>query len=666
MSQLTVEQMVQLAKQSKSESSKQKSISVDDMVALAKSNKPTKDLGTLPAMKFEVDIGKPSAAKSFILGAANEVGGGINQLVSGAKDLGSSAINRLLGTNLKTNRYDEVTQEIKAVDGAYEKSRAKAGQTGTDGWRTAGSITASIPMMTGGVGKTLVSTAAKSGALGALVGGAQFAGGKDRRISNIQSGALGGAAGGVIGKKIGDGVTRIVNAKKGNYRDDVKEIIEQGEKHGIRTSVGDVGRNPLVRKAEVQMEELPLIGTAGFRKAQHDEAQVAANTVVDKLKSKLDDVDFKSIPQIQASASAGDKNAIRILGVVNGAGDDTGKILQAAAEIKGWRGQRVASQMYDRVQKLAGDGAIAPNKTVQAIDNIIANDSKVIPNTDLQKELLAIRKTLGDMNIKKDFREMRAVQSRLGEIGEEWGRQGKSTSNFTAIRTAIDDDIIDFAQSSGNTRLFGELKRANALYGRLQEGKDKALTASMKSDTPDEIFEKFMKAGKGDRAANFYKNLDPKGRAALRYQMAQNALDKATNISKESFSPAKFAQELERVSEPYGKIFSGADKAQMDGFVKLMRHVERAGHYMENPPTGNRLTPLALAGATTATAMTNAPLALFGVGSTYGMSKLFTTETGKRILLASKDLPPDSPKLAYLLKQAQKLASTTGAVAATE
>ena len=45
---------------------------------------------------------------------------------------------------------------------------------------------------------------------------------------------------------------------------------------------------------------------------------------------------------------------------------------------------------------------------------------------------------------------------------------------------------------------------------------------------------------------------------------------------------------------------------------------------------------------------------------------LFTTESGKRILLAAKDLPPNSPKMANLLMHAQKLAAVGGANAAKD
>lgn len=605
-----------------------------------------------------------------------DVGAGMDDIYSGiaqgaeyVADGIRGATNKALGTNFDTNRYEKYTKYKADEKKTYEQARKESG-AGMNVGRFIGQTVATAPVagLSKGYGAAKVLSGAgaritaQNAATGALVGGVGFAENAEQRKQNIKSGAIGGAVGGVVAKKIGDGVTKAINVKQGRLTPVAQEIDDLGKQFGVKTTVGDIGRNPLVQKTEVTMESIPFVGTSKFRQNQQTQVKDAAVKVVEQLKTKLDDVDYKAIPQIQRAANAGDKNATRILSVVNDAGDDTGKILQAAAEIKNWRGQRVASQMYDRVQNLAGDGAIAPNKTVQAIDDIIANDSKVTPNAELQKELLDIRKNLVDLNIKKDFKEMRAVQSRLGEVVDEWGRQGKSTSAFTKVRTAIDNDLLDFAQSSGNNKLFGELKRANAMYVQLQSGKDKAFANATRSIEPDQIFNQFVKMGKGDKAANFYKNLDPKGQAALRYQMAQNALDKATNESTGAFSPAKFAFEFERMNAPYSNIFRGGDKAQMDGFVKLMRHVERAGQYAENPPTGNRVIPALLGGAAVLE-----PTAIATTGALSGTMKLlFTTEAGKRILLAAKDLPPGSTGLTNLFNAAQKLAVAGGATAASK
>ena len=78
---------------------------------------------------------------------------------------------------------------------------------------------------------------------------------------------------------------------------------------------------------------------------------------------------------------------------------------------------------------------------------------------------------------------------------------------------------------------------------------------------------------------------------------------------------------------------------------------------MENPANGSRLVGVAIGG----TAMANLPLALKAAGASAIAKVLFTTKAGKQILLASKDLPPNSPKLENLLKQSQQLAMSVGA-----
>ena len=607
--------------------------------------------------------------ESGLLGLA-DIGVPVVQAAEYAADGIRGGINKVFGTNLETDRYEKLTKSYKNIDDNHNTVR-KANKQGADVTRMGANMLLTAPIAgLGGTLKSGVPLVSKAGAeflgknaaLGALVGATGVHENNTERLKSMRNGAIGGAAGGAVGKKIGDGVAKVINIKQGRMAPAAQEVDELGKKFNVKTSVGDVGRNPIIQKTEVAMESIPAVGTSKFRQNQQNQVKDAAVKAVEQLKTKLDDVDYKAIPQIQRAANAGDKNAIRILSVVNDAGDDTGKILQAAAEIKNWRGQRVASQMYEQVGRLAGSGTVAPNKTVQAIDNVIAADSKVTPNKELLGEINSIRKNLLDPNINTNFKEMRAVQSRLGEIVDEWGRQGKSTSGLTQIRTAIDDDILDFAQSSGNTKLLSELKRANALYAQLQKGKDKAFANASRSIEPDQIFNNFMKVGKGDKAANFYKNLDPKGQAALRYQMAENALSKATNESTGTFSPAKFALEFERMSAPYSNIFKGADKAQMDGFVKLMRHVERAGQYAENPPTGNRVIPALLGGAAVLQ-----PTAIATTGALSGTMKLlFTTEAGKRILLAAKDVPPNSPQMANLLMQAQKLATIGGANSAKD
>ncbi|MCH7295476.1 hypothetical protein [Acinetobacter higginsii] len=625
-----------------------------------------KDLGTQKPMVFKaVDprkeaekeyakrLGKPQFWESGLLGLS-DLGSGVLQGVSKVADTASSGINKALGTNLDTGSYNRVTQQRKEINDLHNLRR-QVNEQGFDWGRLGGQIAGTAPIaLTGGGG--FLAAAGRGSLVGGGIGAASYAKDSNERFNNTAFGGIGGAAGGALGKLIGMGATKAINAYKNNMQKGAKEIIDQGEKHGVRTSVSDAGQGAITRNAEIATERVPVVGMSGFRQAQQDEAKVAANKVVAALKEKLSEVDYKSLNKIQSAASTGDPNAIRIMKTVNSAGDDSGGILQAAAEIKNWRGSQLASQMYDRVSNIAGNSKISANKTMQTINDVIANDSKTIPNNQLLSELESIKSNWADPANPQNFRELQATKSRLGELVDEWGREGKSTKALSTIRSAIDEDLSTFANNSGKPQLVQEFKRANEFYKQLQTNKDKSFIQSMSSKEPDQIYNMFVKAGKGDKAANFYKNLDQKGQSALRYEMARVALDKATVGVKDGFSPAKFAQEFERMREPYGEIFSGADKAQMDGFVKLMRHIERAGQYAENNPNGMRVTDSAM----WVGAVLNPALAAKVAASTAFAKTLFTTNAGKRILLAAKELPPGSEGLSNLLKMAEKLSTTTG------
>ncbi|QNW99057.1 hypothetical protein IC797_05545 [Acinetobacter seifertii] len=675
MAQLSIEDATKLLSGG---NTKPRQITADEALAILK---PQKDLGTQQPIKVSAtrqpfdwkaaqqksmqDQAKKAGPTHFwesaLLGAS-KLGAGIYQGFAYAGDKLGQGLNTTLGTNFDTHAYDRFTNERKDIQDFHQARRQQAGQ-GYDWWQLAGEVAATAPIaLTGGGG---VTAAVGRGALtGGATGAASYAEDANDRFNNTAFGAAGGAVGGGLGKVIGSAVTKGVNAYKNNLAKGAKEIIDQGDKYGVRTSVGDAGRNPHIQRAESTLDQIPIIGTSGFRAAQQAEAKSAANTVVDKLRQSMTDVDFKSLDKIQKAATSGDKNASRILNIVNNAGDDSGKIMQAAAEIKNWRGSQLASQIYDRVGQLAGDSKVDPSKTISAIDNVIAKDSKVVPNQELVKELTSIKTNLNNPSINTSFGELRAARSRLGELVDEWGRQGKSTSGLTQIRSAIDDDIKNFAMNSGKPSLVSEYQRADSFYKQLQSNKDKALANAMRSSEPDQIYKTFVQFGKGDKAANFYNNLDPKGQAAIKFEMANRALEKATNESTGVFSPAKFSNEFDRLGEPYKNIFNGSDRAEMDGFIKLMRHIERAGQYAENPANGSRLLMPGAMMATGASAVAAPTATGFGVASIYGMSKLFTTDAGKRILLAAKDLPAGSPKLANLLKQAQAIMTSTGANAA--
>lgn len=610
-----------------------------------------------------------SYGTSAAMGLA-DAGAGIVQMNKQFADKANTVANSVLGTNLDTNAADTYNKQYQQANLATDGARSVAGRSGGDWVRGSTEIAATLPIYGAGRGASLGARMADQGVRGAAVGAAQYADNTDDRLLNMGVGAAGGAIGQGVGEKVGSaigkGVTKAVNARRGNLAPAYKEIDDLGKQFDVRTSVGDINRGAFTGRAEVALEQVPVLGMGGFREAQNTQASTAVKGVTGKLKQAMSDTDYKALPTIRQAAAAGDRNAERVLNIVETAGDDTGRVLQASAEVRAFRESKIASRLYDKVDDAvaaSGNDIVTPTKSTAALDDALQKQSaSLAPDDVLQKELTDISGRINDPDISKSFANMRLLRSQLGDLADKYGSPvngNKAASKvFADVRQAVDDDIADFALNSGNAAIKKAYKRADSFYKNAMKRSDKAIANAMKNNKPDEIYNAFVKTGKGDRANNFYQALDQKGQAALRYQMADEAIGKATNESTGNFSPAKFAGEFERMSEPYGNIFKGDDKKQMDGLVKLMRHVERAGQYKENPPTGNRVIPWLVAGATAidpTTAIRVGGMSLFA-------KSMLTTRAGKNLLLAANKLPESQQAaLDNLLKSAAKVSAAAGA-----
>nr|QJS05819.1 hypothetical protein [Psychrobacter sp.] len=621
-------------------------------------------------------------AKSYAVSAATgigNVGAGLLQPIAIAGDTVNKGINKVLGTNLETDAESAVRRDNKALNATSDKYRLAANRKGFDAPKLVGEVGAQLPFfMYGAGGNTMAARVADQGARGALVGGLQLTqegSNPNQRLYNMAGGAVGAAAGQAAGEVVSNvaskGIAKVTNAAKGRLQPKAQVIDDLGKQYGIRTSVGDIKGGGIIKNTETQLERIPL-GMGKFRTAQHSEAKSASEKVLKQLKNIADDTDFKAIPQIEKAAQAGDKNARRILGIVNEAGDDSGKLLQASLEVQSWRKSAIATKLYNRVEQevaKSGNDFVPPIKTRTAIvKELDKQAASISPNKVVVRELSEMLKNIDDVVKPKTFGNMRSLRSTQGNLAQEYGvGAGKgdayASTVFGKVRSATEDDIASFATNSGNTAIKASYKKADKYYAGMMKGNDKAFTKAAQSTTPDEIYKKFIKSGKGDGAQNFYNALDPKGQAALRLQMAETAADKAWNANREAFSPAKFAGEFESLAEPYGRIFKGEDKAQMDGFVKLMRHVERAGQFKENPPTGVRLTDVGIVSV----AMASPTSAAGGAGVTLLAKTLLTTRAGKNLLLAANKLPAgQQAALDNILKSAAKLAAAQGSKAGQE
>lgn len=499
-------------------------------------------------------------------------------------------------------------------------------------------------------------------AAGALIGGgvagSQFVEEGDSRAANAATGAAIGAAVPAVLAGAGKVAGKVKNAASGIFKDPAaKAVVEAGAKHDVPVFAPDVmGKG--TRNAAQLAEEVPIIGMYGPRIKQAEKAKIAVNRVVQGYQDKLSNTNYRGIKIIKDAAAKGNKTAINILNEMQNAADDWNAILAVSPKSKAFINAQIGGRKFTRVDALADDlGNVIPNKTLTKIDELIAKEAQAVtPDEQLIRYLSNVKEGLSTRQYK--FSNIRDFRSELGGTisdirkGQNALIGNKSSASLQQVKNAIDQDLDDFIAISGRKEIKTSWEQANKYWrNKVVPLKDRALGNAITNKPADEIFDVFVKKGKAGRAGKFYEFLDPKGRAAVRAGLHDRALEAATNKADGTISPAKYAQYMENQQSASGVFFKGAEKAEHDGFTNLMRHVQRAGQVAENPPTGNRLARMAVAGGAAVLTKIEPTSAAVGGTTIYGLRLLWTTPKGRNFLLASSKLQPGSKQMQSLLNR---------------
>lgn len=491
---------------------------------------------------------------------------------------------------------------------------------------------AAIGQILGEVGATAIvpggATIKGATTAGTVLGATQFVPEGESRVEQALTG--GGVAGGTSAalKTVGKVAEKVTGIVKGETPKEIKELEKLGKEFNVQASVGDITGQTLVKKAEVLAENVPIIGFSGFRDTQQKQVARAAGEIVDGFS-------------------------------VNG---DWAKILQTSLVDKAKAVRKVGGNLFTKVGSLANPkGNVAVPKTNAVAKKLIAEEKAKVPEFQDQQFIDAIQKYTVDPQA--NFTGVRSIRSDLSDDISDFftgknaivGKRG--VDKLQEIKNALDSDMGDFANQQG-----GQIKKAWDKANKFWKGtvipfKDTSLAKAATTDTPDEIFKTFIKRGGRDRGQKFFNALDKKGKDAVRFGILENAFDVASPTNK-PFSAARFAKALEDFDAPAGVFFKGADKKQLDGFKKLLRHVERSGQFAENPPTGQRLM-LALFG----TGAVLDPISTATVAATGGMIRgLFGSAAGKRLLLSANKFGEGTKALQ---KAVETFSARTAAATAT-
>jgi hypothetical protein len=489
-----------------------------------------------------------------------------------------------------------------------------------------------------------------------------------KKAGQAATGAIAAPIAAGAAKLVGKAADKVARVVTGDIPQEAADLMAAGEKHGVRLTYGDITRNPGAQKLEVSMEEVPGLGMPGYRKGQHDEAVNAVNRTASDLYLKFHNQMPAAIKDVEDAAKQGDEYARRLLDQIHNAGNDPDRTIQASIGLQNFRTRNEAEHLYNTVQDLVTKNGLGkadvPIDGTSDVLNWAIGDAKsaVVPNKRLVTLLSEIDKNLSGQAT--TYERLRRFRSDLGDIIREQRANDnaiigeKGVGYLERLRGAVEGDLQYFIDNSGKPEIQKAASDADRYY-RLNRVpfKDQQLTYAAATNEPDQILNRFMMEGKGDRAQKLYGALEQRAQAAVRYEMVRRAMDEATDPTKGVFSPQKFSGYLTKLEEPYNVFFTGKDRVEMDGLRNLMSHIARAGQFAENPPTGNRMIGAAMKfggpAAAAAGAAVNPVATAFAagtLGTIAGLSKfLLTTDKGKQILLSAGSAKAGSPAMDQII-----------------
>lgn len=417
------------------------------------------------------------------------------------------------------------------------------------------------------------------------------------------------------------------------------EVRKLGRRYDVPLTYAMETGGGRATKIESVLSEMSLSGMAKRLEEGQQKVKAAAADVAGKAAEKLAATQYKGLKSVETAAAKGNSRARRLLQEIEDAGDDWKLITKSSAGLKHFRGQQIANRLYSKVEALAGQAPVPITKAIKSLENAIAEQSaSIIPDAGTLKGLTQLRDSLQSGSF--SYGQVRQARTAIGKTIDSYykgkgaliGEQGVGA--WVDVKKALEADLDEFAKKA-DPALRGAHMKANSFYKKHADVfKNRTLASALKDIEPGAIYAKFVRAYKEGGGDLLYKALDPKGKAAIKAGMIENAVSAATGATG-VFSPAKYSTYM---TKHLGTALSKSDRMELEGFSKLMRSTERFGQFAEAPPTGNKLVQML--------PWLVSPIAATGqITAGFALTRLLTTEKGKALLRAASAMKPGAPTM---------------------
>lgn len=512
--------------------------------------------------------------------------------------------NKILGTNFDTDDYEKFTANKKAEKEHYQDAKKQSGFSGIDVAEMLGEMGSLGPLATAGRGYQGVKVLSKAGAkvtaqnagLGALGSMVGFAENSDKRMQNATTGAMFGAGGAVVGKKIGEQLSKRVATTPQN----VDIALERG-----------------LAKMDLKLEDLPA-DVANALRADAKKALKAGKVLDDDAiarKAFLESKGFKPT-HAQVTRNASDWTNERELAKLDSTegiltnkyvNDDDQLRQMLADEIMATGGKKTDDYAFNQELLQTAQAKIAKNKqrtseayglARDAVGNDLPMDATAFVD-DVYKSLGKFADNVLPTEAKKVLKTAKKKGLTFGESQElvkvlNGAYKGSLINGQPTMHTHALKQAKETLEAWQQKTIDGTNQTAQHLWknARHIHKQNRELIESMpllkdaeKGVEPDKMFSKHIIGGNIGQlrtTMDFLKAENPQLVADIKQSVLEHIAKNAINQSN-GFSPAGMKKVLDSLGEPRLKsIFS-------DDELKRLKDLRMAGELLKQAPIGSNI-----------------------------------------------------------------------------
>lgn len=429
-------------------------------------------------------------------------------------------------------------------------------------------------------------------------------------------------AGGIAAPVAAAGLARAAKAPSSTIAPAQQAILDAGKAADVPVLTSDIlpPESFVTKSMQSIGERIPVLGTGGTRQAQ----QAAREASVAETAAQYGKPDYEAIVESVKGRVGGIKKAAgRVI-------NQTGAQLDAA-------------------------GPVAPVKSVQAIDDAIANLSRPqVYKPGYQSyidDLQAVKDSFAANPTYTNLRESRTALREVMDSVDPMGRSqlpSQTKALFAKTYSALKNDMDDFAAANLPQNQIDKLNRANIVYGETAGVLKNTRLKNVldKGDVKPEVVKGIIFNGQPSEMRTLFNALSPIGRQNVKAALIDDAASKSV-LANGEINPNRFGAELAKRDKNIDVFFKGQERDAVKGLTRLMQVTRRGQDAALAPTNGSAAIPYAMGAG--AIADLGATLAAAATGG--GIARIYESAPVRNLLLKLANTPANTRQEGEIIRK---------------